>query len=137
MGTKNLIYICSPYRPRADNEKERAIELEQNLKVARDACTLAAYRGHIPVAPHLYFPQFLDDNKPIERYCGTNMGLELLGSCTELWIITPRISEGMSAEIKAARKKNIPVLIFTSRGRFEKYTGDGEPTDNTFNVLSD
>lgn len=131
MKTPNLIYICSPYRPRADNENDRAEELTQNIKVARDACTLAAYRGHIPVAPHLYFPQFLNDDSQMERQCGMNMGLQLLSLCSELWIITPRISEGMAAEIKAARQLGIPVLIFTSRGCFEKYTGDGKPTDHT------
>lgn len=126
----NLVYICSPYRPRADNETDRALELNANIKLARDACTLAAYRGHIPVAPHLYFPQFLNDEKPMERQCGMNMGLEILSHCTELWVITPRISEGMAAEIKYAREHDIPVLIFTSRGMFERYTGDGLPTEN-------
>ena len=68
----------------------------------------------------------------MERTLGMNMGLELLRKCETLWIVSPRISYGMSAEIKEAQKHSIPVKVFTEEG-FRLYTGDGEVTDNCFN----
>ena len=111
-----LVYICSPLRPISSVEADRADELNNNIRLACDACTLAAYRGFIPVAPHIYFPQFLSDEMDSERKMGMDMGLELLRCCSQLWVISPRISNGMSAEIKEAQKCGIPVLVFTAAG---------------------
>lgn len=88
-----LIYICSPMRPILTTEPERTEELNNNIALARDACTLAVYRGFLPVAPHLYFPQFLNDDVTTERNLGLDMGKALLRQCTQLWIISPRISQ--------------------------------------------
>jgi len=128
----SLVYICSPLRPVSPDVSAHPDELKANLRLACDACTFAAVRGFIPVAPHLYFPQFLDDDKPMERTLGMNMGLELLRKCEALWIVSHRISYGMSAEIKEAQKHGILVKVFTEEG-FRLYTGDGEVTDNCFN----
>lgn len=131
-----LVYICSPLRPVSPTVTDHPDELANNIKLACDACTLAAYRGFIPVAPHIYFPQFLSDDVDSERSIGMNMGLELLRNCDELWIISPRISSGMSAEIKEAQKCGIPVLVFTAAG-FRKYTGNGDMTDNCYADTAD
>ena len=64
-----------------------------------------------------------------ERALGMGLGLKALRACDELWIISPRISSGMSAEIKKAQKCGIPVLVFTAEG-FRVYTGNGDMTDN-------
>ena len=126
-----LVYICSPLRPILNTEPERTEELNTNIKLARDACTLAVYRGFLPVAPHLYFPQFLNDDVAAERNLGLDMGKALLRQCTQLWIISPRISGGMSAEIKEAQKCGIPVLVFTAAG-FRQYRGNGDTADNCY-----
>lgn len=126
---QKLVYICSPFRPVAITDPECIEELKANIQIARDACTLAAYRGFIPVAPHLYFPQFLSDDNLKEREMGMSMGIELLKHCSQLWLITPRISEGMSAEIKEAQRRGIPVLIFAGHG-FEPYVWNGDVTEN-------
>lgn len=131
-----LVYICSPLRPVSPTVTDRPDELANNIKLACDACSLAAYRGFIPVAPHLYFPQFLSDDVDSERSMGINMGLELLRVCEELWIISPRISTGMSAEIKEAQKCGIRVLVFTAEG-FRVYTGNGDMTENCYADIAD
>lgn len=131
MKKTKYVYICSPFRPKSITEPERTEELKGNIRLACDACTLAAYRGFIPVAPHLYFPQFLSDDNLKEREMGMSMGIKLLKHCSQLWLITPRISEGMSAEIKEAQRRGIPVLIFAGHG-FEPYVGNGDVTDNCF-----
>lgn len=118
-----------PLRPVSTDPILRANELIDNLKLAKDACAFAALRGCDPVAPHLFYPQFLDDNDPTERALGMELGLKALRACDELWIISPRISNGMSAEIKEAQKCGIRVLVFTAEG-FREYRGTGDMTDN-------
>ena len=61
----------------------------------------------IPFALHLLFTRFLDDLKPEERELGCRMGLEVLEKCDELWVMGPRISEGMAAEIEYAERLGI------------------------------
>ena len=111
-------------------------KLNNNIALARDDCTLAVYHGFLPVAPHLYFPQFLSDDVSAERNLGLDMGKSLLRQCTQLWIISPRISSGMSAEIKEAQKCGIPEFVFTAAG-FRKYRGNGDMTDNCYADTAD
>ena len=59
-------YICSPYR---DNPRV-------NVMRARQYCKFAVSKGRIPLAPHLYFPQFLSEID--ERGKVMSMNLELL-----------------------------------------------------------
>ena len=133
---KKKVYICSPLRPVSTDPILRANELIDNLKLAKDAATFAALRGCDPVAPHLFYPQFLNDNDEVERALGMKLGLKALRTCDELWIISARISSGMSAEIKEAQKCGIPVLVFTAAG-FRKYTGIGDMTDNCYGDTAD
>ena len=73
-----------------------------------------AYRpGCIPIAPHLYFPQFMDDNIISERNLALYMDIILLSKCAELWVFGDYISKGMSIEIARAKKKNQPIRYFT------------------------
>lgn len=48
-----IVYICSPY----------AGDIEANVVAARRYSRFAVDAGYIPIAPHLLFPQFLDDAK--------------------------------------------------------------------------
>ncbi len=135
-NTQKHVYICSPLRPISTDPIHRANELIGNLRLAKDAATFATIRGCEPIAPHLYYPQFLDDNDPTERQLGIELGLKALRSCDELWIVSNRISSGMSAEIKEAQKCGIRVLVFTSAG-FRVYTGNGDMTDNCHADIAD
>ena len=71
------VYICSPYRPVGEDPET---ELRKNIDQAKRACRLAVSRGLIPLAPHLYFTQFLDDNDPQERRIGQQAGKEWMRS---------------------------------------------------------
>jgi len=51
------IYICSPLRG----------SIENNIRRARVYCRFAFEEGFVPIAPHIYFPQFLDEDNKIER----------------------------------------------------------------------
>ena len=69
--------------------------------------------GAIPLAPHLLFPQFLDDGKSAERAIGMFMRMVLLGKCEQLWVFGSTISTGMAAEIEKAEKRDMPIRYFT------------------------
>lgn len=71
----NIVYVASPY----------AGDVEQNVKNAREYCRYTMEQGNIPLASHLLYPQILNDSNPAERSLGTQMGLELISRCDELW----------------------------------------------------
>lgn len=98
-----IIYICSPY----------AGEIDKNVEAARRYSRFAVDMGCIPVAPHLLFPQFLDDASPGERQLGLFFGNALMSKCSEVWVFGDTISAGMRAEIKRARWKNYRLRYFT------------------------
>ena len=98
-----IIFICSPY----------AGDIEKNVKAARDYCRFAVNKGYIPVAPHLLFPQFMNDADPLERELGLFFGNALMSKCSEVWVFGSNISTGMQAEIKRARWKNYRLRYFT------------------------
>ena len=103
------VYICSPYRSYLKDPAGRDKEISRNLKLARKGCRIAVERGFIPVAPHLFFPQFL--NEETERDVGIDMGMELLKNCDAVWVLGRTVSDGMAGEIAFARELGIPVRI--------------------------
>lgn len=104
-----LAYICSPY----------AGEVEYNISRARGYCRLAVNKGYIPLAPHLHYPQFLEDDDQEQRKLGLFFALVLLGKCDEIWVFGSRISEGMARELEAAERRSILIRRFTDKGEEE------------------
>ena len=99
-----LIYICSPFR--SDNKAEQYA----NVRAAQKYCRDAYKQNCIPVAPHLYLPQFLDDNTPAERDLALRIGLRLINYCSEVWVHGERISAGMRGEIEYAKATGKPII---------------------------
>jgi len=106
-----LVFICSPYRPQSDDPAEQARELLRNIKLAKIGCRLAVEHGCAPIAPHLLYPQFLDDRDPEERDAGKKCGLQFLNICDEMWVLGRKITQGMAAEIAAANANGIPIFV--------------------------
>ena len=102
---KALVYICSPY----------AGDTERNTRRAQGYSRFAVSRGVIPIAPHLLFPQFMDDSDKQERTRAILMGLVLISKCKEVWRFGNKISEGMAAEIDFAKRHGITVRCFNDR----------------------
>ncbi|HHW91071.1 MAG TPA: DUF3310 domain-containing protein [Firmicutes bacterium] len=100
-----VIYVCSPFRG----------EVEQNIKRAIGYCRYIYSQGGIPLAPHIIFTTFLDDEIAEERKTGMEMGLELLSKCDELWAFGDRLSEGMEKEIAEAERLGLRVKRFNLR----------------------
>ena len=98
-----IVYICSPY----------AGDAESNIKAAQKYSRFAVSKGYIPIAPHLLFPQFMNDADPTERKLGLFFGNALMSKCSEVWVFGERISAGMESEIKRARWKNYRLRYFS------------------------
>ena len=94
------VFICSNYRG----------DVESNVKNAIYWCKEATNQGYLPIAPHLYFPQFLDDDIPSERESGITWGIDILNDCDELWVCSENISDGMKREIVHAREQGMPII---------------------------
>ena len=81
---------------------------------ALDDVTLSLEQGQIPLAPHLLFPQFVNEDDPAERELAIFMDVILLGKCQELWVFGDSISEGMNTEIEVAKKRRQTIRYFNS-----------------------
>ena len=115
--SKKLVYICSPCRG----------DYEKNIREARGYCQVVMknYPDVIPIAPHVYFTQFLDDTNPTERSLGMEAGLALLDMCDEIWVYgLTNPSEGMQAEIEYALKNGIKI-----RDGFDHNNGAMDPEE--------
>lgn len=101
------VYIISRYR--SDSLRQQ----EFNKEVARYFCRKVIDEGKVPVAPHLFYTQFLDDDFPDDRECGLGLGIWELRNSQEflLVIIDGIVSEGMRNEIIEVSRLGIPGRI--------------------------
>lgn len=98
-----IVYICSPFSG----------DVEGNVANARRYSRFAVNKGYIPIAPHLLFPQFLNDDDPAERELGLFFGNALMSKCAEVRVFGSHISSSMDAEIKRAKWKGYRLRYFT------------------------
>ena len=105
IANRPLVYIASPF----------AGDTESNISKAKDYCRFAISNGCIPIAPHLHYPQFLNDSDNEQRELGQSFALVLLGKCDELWAFGGRVSEGMAREMDRAGKLGMPIRRFNSK----------------------
>ncbi len=95
------VYVSSPLRGK----------VKANISKAQWYARFVVERGYLPIAPHIYFTQFLRDHIPEEREMVMEMNRELLEWCDELWVFGDVISEGMAQEIEWAKGK--PIRYFS------------------------
>lgn len=98
-----LVYICAPLSG----------NISKNISKAQGYCRYAIGNGYIPIAPHLYFPQFMDDCNPKERKLALFMDIVLLTKCEQIWVFGDEISNGMGIEIEKAKRKRLHIRRFT------------------------
>lgn len=99
-----IVYICSPYRG----------DRRRNTENAQRYCRFAVEQGALPIAPHLFFPQFMNDSVPEERDLALFMNFILLTKCVELWVFGNIISRGMVQEIQKAESRHMKIRRFTT-----------------------
>jgi hypothetical protein len=98
-----LVYVCAPFNG----------DIEGNKKKATEFAHFAYKNGCIPVTPHLLFP-FMNDESPNERALALHMDIVLMGKCQEVWVLSERITSGMSAEIEKATRRHQTVRYFNN-----------------------
>ena len=59
-----LVFVCSPLR---GERPYTTAKYNRNLRRAAEYSRRVAAEGHIPITPHLYFSNFMDDQKPEAR----------------------------------------------------------------------
>ena len=96
-----LVYICTPFSGNIEGNKKKAAEFAH----------YAYKQGCIPITPHLLFP-FMNDESKQERELALHMDLVLMGKCQEVWVLSERITAGMSAEIEKAQRRRQAVRYF-------------------------
>ena len=106
-GFRPVVYICSPYR---DN-------VLLNTENARRYCRIALEKGAIPFAPHLMYPQFMDEETEEDRKLALFMGSVMLDKCAELWVFGKNLTEGMRGEIEKAKLRHKPIRFFDTDGK--------------------
>ena len=99
-----VVYICSPYSQGCIND---------NIENARQYSRFAVERHYIPIAPHLLFPQFMDDTLGEDRQTAMFMDLVLLTKCSQLWVFGDMRSKGMQQEIRWAKRRHMTIRYFT------------------------
>ena len=98
-----VVYICSPYSGNT----------ERNVENAKRYSRFAVDRHYLPITPHIYFTQFMNDEIPDERETALFMNWVLMSKCAELWVFGSVISKGMQAEIDRAKRKHMKIRYFT------------------------
>ena len=98
-----VVYICSPLSG----------DVKHNQEKARSYCRFAVDSGYIPIAPHIYFTQFMNDDSRKERDLALFMDIVLLSKCAELWVFGNKVTSGMSIEIAKAKRKGQTIRYFT------------------------
>lgn len=101
MGYRPLIYVCSPFSGDIPGNTRKAIRYSR----------FAVDNGAIPIAQHLLFPLFM--NEETECELAMFMDMVILGKCEELWVFGDIVSKDMRAEIDRAEKKNKTIRYFT------------------------
>ncbi len=103
-----IVYICSPY----------AGDVEANVERARLYSRFAVESGCIPLAVHLLYPQFMNDEDPAERGLALRFGDILMSKCAQVWVFMGYgISAGMTGEIEHAQNKGYRLRYFDAECR--------------------
>ncbi len=97
-----MTYICSPCRG----------DYEKNIKRAQEYCRQALFEGLLPIAPHVYFTQFVDDTNTEERKRALSCGLQILRYCQLIRVYGCAVSSGMLGEIQLAGILGIEIEVY-------------------------
>ena len=96
-----VLFICHPF----------ASDPQGNVDRVRQICRWFAQQGYLPLAPHIYLPQFHDE--VTEREMAMDLCRRLIGLADELLVFgdpTP----GMQSEIEEAHRLGVPVVHVVS-----------------------
>ena len=96
-GRRRIVYVCHPY----------AEDTAGNIQAVRQICRELVEEGLLPIGPHIYLPQFVDENT--EREEALSMCTQLVELCDELRVYGDRVTGGMFREIDHAARVGVAV----------------------------
>ena len=91
-----FIYLCHPYRSDPTRNRSRVAWI----------CRRLVRSGHLPLAPQVYLPAFLDE--ATERALAMRLCLRMVGLAEEVRVYG-KPSEGMRVEIAEAQLLGTPI----------------------------
>lgn len=105
MNHRRRVYLESPFR--ASTPRERARNREFLLRCMRDS----VLKGEAPLASHLLYTQFLDDDVPEERAAGLECGLAWGDAGAEATVVYTNlgVTDGMRLGVDRADLAGRPV----------------------------
>ncbi len=99
-----LVYIATPYRA------ETKHQFEEQLKYTKYLAREQVQHGNDVIVPHLYYPQFLNDDDEVERNLGMLSAKNVIRKCDLVLVgLKHGISSGVRAEMIFAEQHNIPL----------------------------
>ncbi len=98
-----LVFISSPF----------AGDTERNIRKAQGYCRFAVTMKSIPIAPHLLFPQFMDDSDTSQRDLALFMGTVLMSKCLEMWVFGRNITNRMAIQLDKAQRSSMRIRYFS------------------------
>lgn len=131
-----LIFVASPFAGQGATADEIQADQARNIEFAERVCREIAERtGALPIAPHLLFPRFLDDQISSERELGIAYGKTIMHSARYAAFFVPswrtEMSTGMKFEWQTAGDLGVLRAI--------AYAGElgGAPRSRTYAELMD
>jgi DNA polymerase-3 subunit epsilon len=97
VGRLKRVYVCHPFSDGPAANIGRVHRISRGLIA----------EGVLPIAPHLYLPQLIDEATQRER--ALDLCVELLSTCDEVRVFGGRITPGMERELHYAARHGIPV----------------------------
>ncbi len=104
-------YICHPFSSDPERSRSTVAEIARRL----------ALEGHLPIAPQIYLPQFVDE--ATERDLALRLCLELVALSDEVRVYGEPTA-GMVIEVEQARRRGIEVIDGETG---EEIPNNGEP----------
>ncbi len=95
-----MVYISSAY----------AGDIYKNTEKAKKYSRFALENKKMPLAMHLLFPQFMNDED--ERELAMHFNYVILGKCDEVWFFGSKLSKGMKEELDMARRLRKKIRYF-------------------------
>jgi hypothetical protein len=91
------VYVCHPFASDSEDNIKKVLRISEKL----------IGKGLLPIAPHLYLPQLVDEASA--RELALSLCMDLLVTCDEVRVFGKHVSEGMQREIDEATRRRIPV----------------------------
>lgn len=108
---RDTLYVCTPYSG----------DIERNIQRTKAVCSVLSNLGYLPIAPHLFYTQFLNDRISEERKIGMECGLQQLHDAMAIVVVGDdegKISRGMIQEIVFASYQQIQIIHFSTMDAF-------------------